>query len=152
MANKFRDIPVNTNALEQPVEKAEAIAKEKTKTIMPKNKPKGYVSKALGKMFSGTFLSNEKYLKHFPFVLFLVFVLILYIANGYYADNKIREENKLNNELKELRSAYISSTSDLMFASKQSEVAKAVEKIGLKEPVSPPFKITTDSNLISKKN
>jgi hypothetical protein len=71
---------------------------------------------------------------------------LFYIANGYWADGKIRTQNKLIAEIKELRSEYISSKSDLMFISKQSEVAKAVEKSGLREPVVPPMKIlVTDS-------
>jgi hypothetical protein len=80
-----------------------------------------------------------------PFILFLGLIAILYIANGYYADDKIREENKTKNEIKELRTEYISSKSDLMFVSKQSEVAKAVEPLGLKEPVVAPMKIEVDS-------
>ena len=43
-----------------------------------------------------------------PFILFLALIAILYIANGYYADDKIREVNKVSNQLKELRSEYIS--------------------------------------------
>ena len=78
-------------------------------------------------------------------LLFLAFIAILYIANGYQADDKIREVNKITNELKELRSEYISTKSDLMFVSKQSEVAKAAEPMGIKEPVVPPMKIETDS-------
>jgi hypothetical protein len=84
-------------------------------------------------------------LSHLPFILFLALTAIFYIANGYYADDKIREVNKLSNQLKELRSEYISTKSELMFASKQSEVAKSAEELGLKEPVVPPVKIEVDS-------
>jgi hypothetical protein len=104
------------------------------------------LAKGLSSVFSGTFLTNEKNLKHLPFILYLGLMAILYIANGYYADDKIREENKTNNQLKELRSEYISVKSDLMFASKQSEVAKSAEALGLKEPVVPPVKIEVDSS------
>jgi hypothetical protein len=47
--------------------------------------------------------------------------------------------------MKELRSEFISTKSDLMFVSRQSEVAKAAEKLGLKEPIAPPIKISVDS-------
>ena len=80
-----------------------------------------------------------------PFVLFLACIALLYITNGYYADDKIREVNKLSNNLKELRTEYIFTKSELMFASKQSEVARSAEKLGLKEPVVPPVIIETDS-------
>ena len=49
------------------------------------------------------------------------------------------------NEIKELRTQYISSKSDLMFESKQSQVAKAVLPLGLKEPVVAPMIIEQDS-------
>ena len=103
------------------------------------------LAKGLSSVFSGSFLTNEKTLKHLPFILFLALVAIFYIANGYYADDKIREVNKISNQLKELRSEYISTKSELMFASKQSEVAKSAEQLGLKEPVVPPKKIEVDS-------
>ncbi len=108
----------------------------------PKEKAKkGFITKSLSAVFSGTFLNNENIFKHIPFVLFICFVTLLYIANGYYADDKIRKVNKVTNELKELRSEYISTRSDLMFKSKQSEVAKSVEKLGLRESIEPPKKI-----------
>jgi hypothetical protein len=53
--------------------------------------------------------------------------------------------NKVSNQLKELRSEYISTKSELMFASKQSEVAKSALELGLSEPVVPPIKIEVDS-------
>lgn len=140
MANKYRDIPTPI------VEEVETTVEEK---VSPKKikKPvkKGVLAKGLSSIFSGTFLTNEKNLKHVPFVLFLTLVAILYIANGYYADDKIREFNKTSNELKELRTEYISTKSELMFASKQSEVAKSALMLGLKEPVVPPIKIKVDS-------
>lgn len=139
MANKFRDTPLQTE--EQPQSVAETVTPKKTK----KPGKKGVLAKGLSSIFSGTFLTNEKNLSHLPFILFLTFVAILYIANGYYADDKIREFNKITNQLKELRSEYISTESELMFASKQSEVAKSAQELGLREPVVPPIKIKVDS-------
>jgi hypothetical protein len=143
VANKFRDI--QTQAADPKVE--EQVQEEVVEVVKKPAKPrkKGVLAKGLSSVFSGTFLTNEKNLKHLPYILFLAFVAILYIANGYYADDKIREFNKTTNQLKELRSEYISTKSELMFASKQSEVAKSAEKLGLKEPVVPPTKIEVDS-------
>lgn len=143
MANKFRDIPTQAEEQEEEQLTAEEIEQKVAKPRKPRKK--GVLAKGLGSVFSGTFLTNEKTLKHLPFIIFLTFVAILYIANGYYADDKIREVNKISNQLKELRSEYISTKSELMFASKQSEVAKSAEKLGLKQPVVPPTKIEVDS-------
>jgi hypothetical protein len=146
LANKFRDIQVEEKQETKPANKT-------TGTNEKPGKPrrKGVLAKGLSSVFSGTFLTNEKTTKHIPFILFLALIAILYIANGYYADDKIREVNRISNQLKELRSEYISTKSELMFASKQSEVAKAAEMLGLREPVVPPIKIQVDSAELYKK-
>jgi len=142
MANKFREIPK-----EEIEELEELIELEQPNVSAKPSKPgkKGVLAKGLSKIFGGGFLSDERTTQHIPFILFLAFIAILYIANGYYADDKIREVNRVNNQIKELRTEYISSKSDLMFVSKQSQVAKAVEPLGLKEPVIAPMKIEIDS-------
>lgn len=150
MPNKFRDIPVQTEALEQEQEVIEQVVRNKEEKLA-KPRKKGVLAKGLSAVFSGTFLTSEKTLKNLPYIIFLAFVAIFYIGNGYYADGKIREVNKISNELKELRTEYISTKSELMFASKQSEVAKAAEKIGLKESVVPPYKIKVDSTELNLK-
>ncbi len=142
MANKYRD--KETTA--EPLPKAKKAAPRK------KSAKKGVLARGLASVFSGTFLTNDKTLRHLPFVFFLAVVAILYIANGYYADDKIREAHRLGNQLKELRSEYISTKSELMFASKQSELAKAAAEIDLMEPVVPPIKILVDSVALYGKN
>ena len=142
MANKFKEVP----------KEEKMIAEETQQVTPPPRKKKSGIIKSLNSVFSGTFLSNEKVLKHIPFLLFLSVIAILYIANGYWADDKIRQVNKLGSRLKELRSEYISTKSDLMFVSKQSEVAKSADKMGLKEPIAPPMKIVVDTSKHEIKN
>lgn len=151
MANKFRDTP-KVKASEQ--EEVKLTAEEIELKVVKLRKPgkKGVLAKGLSSVFSGTFLTNEASLKHLPFVLFLSLTALIYIGYNYYADDNIRLENKLTKEIKEFRSEYISTKSDLMFASKQSEVAKSAEALGLKEPVVPPVKIEVDSIELYKGN
>jgi len=94
-------------------------------------------------VFNGNILTREDVLKHLPFVLFLTVLALVYIANGYMAESNIRSINRLENELKELRSEDITIKSDLMYQSKQSQVAKilAEKEMGLKESTTPPQKI-----------
>lgn len=144
MANRFRDIAEK----EELQELEELVEMEKPAPAHAKpSKPgkKGVLAKGLSKIFGGSFLSDDRTIQHIPFILFLALIAILYIANGYYADDKIREVNKISNQIKELRTEYISSKSDLMFISKQSQVAAAVDSLGLKEPVVAPMKIQVDS-------
>ena len=143
MANKYREI-----ASQEEIDELEELVEleEPQKESKPsKPRKKGVLAKGLSKIFGGSFLSDDRAVKHVPFVLFLGLIAIFYIANGYYADDKIREENKLKNDIKELRTQYISTKSDLMFESKQRQVAKALLPIGLKEPVVAPMIIEQDS-------
>jgi cell division protein FtsL len=76
--------------------------------------------------------------KNIPFFLFLSVLAVVYIYNGHYADKTVRNINKVNKELKELQYEYKTLKSEVMYRSKQSELAKAVEPLGLKELTVPP--------------
>jgi cell division protein FtsL len=84
-------------------------------------------------------LSHKWIVKNIPFFLFLAALAVIYIYNGHYADNTIRNINKATNDLKEQQYEYKTLKSEVMFRSKQSELAKAVEPFGLKELTMPPI-------------
>lgn len=100
------------------------------------------VSRSLLEVLNGDFLTRESAIKHLPFLLFLTLLVLSYIGNAHYAEKTLRESEKIKKNLKELRSAHITAKFDLMFKSRQSEVAKAVEDMGLKESITPPKKIS----------
>jgi len=79
--------------------------------------------------------------KNIPFFLFLSLLTVLYIYNGHYAEKTIKDINRSSRELKELQYEYKTIQSELMFQSKQSELVKAVEPLGLKELSQPPLKL-----------
>lgn len=93
------------------------------------------------RLLGGEFLTNDTSLRQLPFLLFVMFLGIVYIANVYYAEANIRNISNLKNEIKELRFEYISTKSKLMQLSKQSELVKLLRKQGLKESTMPPYKI-----------
>lgn len=80
-------------------------------------------------------------LRLLPFAFFLMALSLVYIANSYVAEKNIREIDKTSKEIKELRSEYISVKSELMFKSRQSQVAKEVLPQGIKQLTVPPKKI-----------
>ncbi len=123
--------------------------KEKPKENKAKDTSKATsgVFKLLSDIVTGNIFTRESVIKTVPYFLFLSFLAIVYISNGYYAEDTVRALNNVNNELKELSSEYISTKSELMFRSKQSEVARALEPYGIKESVTPPKKI-----IVSKKD
>ena len=73
------------------------------------------------------------------FFLFLAALAVVYIYNGHYADKISRDITRTDKEVKELQYEYKTLKSEVMFRSKQSELAKAVEPFGLKELVRPPY-------------
>jgi hypothetical protein len=76
--------------------------------------------------------------KNIPYFLFLSVLAVIYIYNGHFADKTIRNINRVSKELKELQYEYKTLKSEVMFRSKQSELAKAVAPSGLKELIVPP--------------
>lgn len=89
-------------------------------------------------------VSNQDHARIFraiPFIIFLVVLAMLHIANNHNAENKIRLIEKTEKELKEDRWEYMSTKSDLMLKSRQSEVAKVMEPLGVMELRTPPQKI-----------
>lgn len=92
-------------------------------------------------ILSGSFLSRERAVKVLPYLFFITFLGICYIANGYQTEKLVRKLYKTTNNVKELRSEYITTKSELMYISKQSQVARATENLGLRELVRPPKKI-----------
>ncbi len=113
-------------------------------------KETGDVSRSLAHIFSGNFLSRDSVVSFLPFVFFLTFMGILYIANGYYAEKVVRDLHKTGNDVKELRSEYITIKSDLNYKSKQSQVAQATESIQIYETTIPPTKIIVDEDDMEK--
>ena len=99
------------------------------------------LGKSIRNFISGNFLSHESTLTWLPFVLFVSALGLLYFANGNFAESQIRRLNKLTEELKDLRSGYVISKADLMFVSKQSEIAKSASVLGIRETIHPPKKI-----------
>ena len=78
-------------------------------------------------------------MKNIGFFLFLAVLAVVYIYNGHYADKISRDITRTDKEVKELEYEYKTLKSEVMFRSKQSELAKAVEPFGLKELDHPPY-------------
>ena len=81
--------------------------------------------------------------KYIPHTIFLTFIGIFYIGNNHWAEKTIRKIDNIRVEVDEFRADYTSLKADYMLASKQSEVARKVKKMGLEESYTPPNKIIT---------
>ena len=89
-------------------------------------------------------LENVIHLKYLPQIIFLSVLSIFYIANRHSAEKKIRTIGKLEVEVEDLRADYTTLKASYMFVSKQSEVAKRAERIGLSENESSPILISKE--------
>jgi hypothetical protein len=82
--------------------------------------------------------------QYLPKILFVVFLSLIYISNTHYADKTTRNIEKTESEVEDLRADFTTLKADVMFASKQSEVARRVKQLGLEESLTPPFKVVVE--------
>jgi len=101
----------------------------------------GLLARITNSLRADNLLNHEHAIKLLPYIFFVAILAMLFIANSYVAEKTIREIDHIATELKELRSEYITTKSDLMVLSKQSQVAKMAVSLGIKESVVPPKKI-----------
>ena len=84
---------------------------------------------------------NKWIVKNIPFYFFISAIAILYIANGHYADKTMRQINATEKNLKEMEYEFKTVKQEVIFRSKESQLAKAVEPLGLRPLVVPPLRI-----------
>ena len=114
--------------------------------IKPSEELKETSSGSVKDFIDGSILTKKAVVQQLPFVIFLVALGIFYISNRYNSERVYRDMVSLEKELKDLRFEAITTASDLMSMSKQSEVVKRVKKEGLEliESTEPPIKIYVD--------
>ena len=116
-----------------------------------KSKPKAAI-RLLHNILDGTILTREKFVNSLPFAFYLVFLMIIYIANNFRTEKKLIEISNINKQLKELRYEYITSKSKVMQLKHSSAVAYKLLERGIKIPVDQPEKIQIEKKKIKKKN
>ncbi|WP_293741865.1 FtsL-like putative cell division protein [uncultured Pedobacter sp.] len=137
--NRFREEIEEEEVGPEPELKA---VPKKPKTAEEKMDSNSFISK----LFNDGLVSKEAATDALPYLCFLAFLGMIYIANSHFAVNNVRRIDKLNKEVKELRWEYKSLKADLMFKSKLTEVAKKVDTLGIKELIEPPKKIIVKSD------
>ena len=91
--------------------------------------------------------SYQWVVRNIPFFLFLALLAVIYIYNGHLADKLTRKISTTEKHIKELGYEYKAIKSEVIFRSKASELAKAVEPLGLKELTEPPVILNAPPNL-----
>jgi len=114
------------------------MGKNKRKPKFKENSPShhdvaGTFSRTTQDVLGGAILENKKTQRIFPYLLFLALLAFVYITNDYVLENKVRKIAGMEREIREQRYEYISVKSDLMTLSKQSQLEKRLESMGIKE-------------------
>ena len=94
--------------------------------------------------FAFSRISSALILKNLPFIAFLGFMAVMYIANAHYAERNVRQIQLLQREMKDLRREYNSLKAEIMYNQKLTEVKKAVEPLQLEVFNQPPKKVVVD--------
>jgi hypothetical protein len=105
-------------------------------------KPVSFIKELL----SGSMVSEKIILKNLGYVSLITFLTAVYIGNRFHAEKITRESTRLQREVKDLRAESLSTSADLMYISKQSEVFTLIREKGLnlEELKTPPFKLLVD--------
>ena len=117
--------------------------------IHPVKKP-GKMAKGLQNIIGGDLLSKHAVLNNLPFLIFLAILALFYISNTYYTEKTFKQIETIKTELKELRYQSITIKAKMLDLCKQTEIAKKVGKLGIKETITPPYKIFYSKALLKK--
>jgi hypothetical protein len=98
---------------------------------------------SLRDLLDGNVLTRKAVLKQSRFILLLVGIAFFSIANRNHAEKTVIRLSQLQGDVKELRARYISTSSELVRISRQSEVIQLVKRYGLEleESLEPPKKL-----------
>jgi len=94
-------------------------------------------------LVDGNVLTRKAVLKQSRFILLLVLLAFFSIANRNHAEKTVIRLNRLQRDVKEMRSKSISTSSELVKKSRQSAVKRLVDnyELGLEENLEPPKKL-----------
>jgi cell division protein FtsL len=97
-------------------------------------------------LLSGSMITEKIILKNLWYILLLTLLAAIYIGNRFHAEKITRETARLQKEVQDLRAESLSTSAELMYVSRQSEVYRMVREKGLKleELKIPPYKLLVD--------
>jgi len=96
-------------------------------------------------VLDGTFLTWKSFTQWILFVVFLAFLGLVYIGNNHLAEKKIRETDRINIRIKELKFDHMYRKSQLTEVTRQSYIGEQLTSTGIKASIEPPNKIFLNS-------
>lgn len=92
-------------------------------------------------LLKGRFLISEDSFKNWRGILFISFLAWIMIASSHGADKKVHQIARMQNEVKEWRSAFVDGRSVLMRLKMESKLVVRMKERGIAPSVIPPQKI-----------
>lgn len=106
-----------------------------------KTPQKSFFSKLDEKLNMSAVFGEGIPVKFVPPILYAAFIALIYIWSNHSSEKTIRKIELVQQEVQDLRADVTTLEAELMYSSKQSEVAKKIEVLGIEEIKEPPFKI-----------
>jgi hypothetical protein len=103
------------------------------------------MKKSVYDILKGKFLISDDSFKNWRVIIFISLLAIVMIASSHSADKKVHEIAKLNNEVKEWRSAFVEGRSKLMRLKMESSIISKMASKEIVPSVVPPKKIRVKS-------
>ncbi len=95
------------------------------------------------KIFSGDLFQRGVVINNIPFLSYVTFLMLMYVAYGYHVDNTILSISKESNKGEKLYSELQSALEMYDRESLQSKVVEETAKWGLYESIDPPVEINS---------
>ena len=99
------------------------------------------IANSIRLILEGKFLDWNNFYQWFPFLIFLAVLGLGYIGNNHLAERKIRETQKINLRINELKYEYMFRKSQLTGVTRSSFVGENLASTGIKPSITPPNKI-----------
>ncbi len=116
------------------LDKEQHSAKETSTKKAAKNKKK---QSLFVQILNGDILSKEFIIANLNFIFFLVFLLLLVVAKGYYGKQLVTDIAKEQKELDELTSDFVEAKARLKENTRRIKLVRELESTGLKETENP---------------
>src|SRR5688572_26968241 len=91
------------------------------------------VTRSFVEVINGNVLTREYVVRNIPFLVFLTFLMLTYIGLGYYGSSRVKKIENLKSEIIELKSEYLSTSTELNMISGQKQIADSTASMGLSE-------------------
>lgn len=85
----------------------------------------------IGQFFTGGVLSQDEFTRRLPVIVYGVFLMLLYIANGFHLQHKHSELDRIADELKQLKTEAVTSSAVRMTLTRQSEIERLLRERGI---------------------